>query len=209
MKHELHVISTGSQFAPRFSEIVSAIHDHVDFIHIREKTWTAREHIMAIELMLEGGVPLKKIIINDRVDVAIVSEAGGVQLANHSLEVSVVRESFPLLKIGRSVHSVEEALKAENEGADYLIYGHIFETASKPGLEPRGLKQLGVLAQRMSIPVIAIGGIKPGNTPDVLKAGASGTAVMSGILNAENPLKAVRAYKEKMRVEEEKNASSL
>ncbi len=209
MHHELHIISTGSQSAAEFSEIVSMIHEQVDFIHIRERSWTAKEHMKAVERLVNNGVPLGKIIINDRVDIAIVSEAEGVQLANHSLEVSVVRESFPLLKIGRSVHTLEEALKVQNEGADYIIFGHIFETDSKPDLEPRGVKVLEILAQRISIPVIAIGGIKPENTVDVLNTGARGIAVMSGILKAENPLKSVRAYKEKMRAEEEENASSL
>ncbi|MGP4079872.1 thiazole tautomerase TenI [Pseudalkalibacillus sp. R45] len=209
MKPELHVLSTGSQPIETISEIAGAIHAHIDFIHIREKTWTAKDYVKAIEQMTENGVPLEKIIVNDRVDVAVAMKAGGVQLAHHSLEVARVRESFPLVKIGCSVHSVEEAVKAQEAGADYVIYGHIFETASKPGLEPRGLKQLDVLCREADLPVIAIGGIKPENTAEVLEAGAAGVAVMSGVLNAEDPLEAVKMYRGKMHVKEEENATSL
>ncbi|WP_221568490.1 thiazole tautomerase TenI [Alkalihalobacillus sp. TS-13] len=209
MKKELHVLSTGSQPIGTISEIAGTIHAHIDFIHIREKSWTAKEYVKAIEQMIQNGVPLEKIIVNDRVDVAVVMKAGGVQLAQHSLEVERVRESFPLLKIGCSVHSGKEAVKAQEAGADYVIYGHIFETDSKPGLEPRGLKQLEVLKKEVNLPVIAIGGIKPGNMAEVLETGAAGIAVMSGVFKAEDPLGAVKMYREKMRVKEEENATSL
>ncbi|MEK1830709.1 thiamine phosphate synthase [Priestia megaterium] len=72
-----------------------------------------------------------KIIVNDRVDVAHALKAKGVQLAYHSLDVSVVIDAFPSLIVGKSVHSVEEALEAEKDGAHYILYGHIYSTHSK------------------------------------------------------------------------------
>ncbi|WP_261133600.1 thiazole tautomerase TenI [Bacillus sp. Marseille-Q3570] len=209
MKKELHVLSTGSQPIGTIAKIAGAIHAHIDFIHIREKTWTAKDHVNAIEQMTAKGVPLEKIIVNDRVDVAVAMKTGGVQLAHHSLEVARVRESFPLLKIGCSVHSVEEAVKAQEAGADYFIYGHIFDTASKPDLKPRGVGQLDILCREVKLPVIAIGGIKPGDTAEVLETGVAGIAVMSGVFRAEDPFGAVKMYRDKLGVKEEENATSL
>src|SRR5699024_11515690 len=98
--------------------IVARIHEMVDAIHIREKTWTAIEMIEAVDALVRQGVPLQKIIINDRVDVAYVIGTGGVQLAHHSIDVLCVNRHFPSFKVGCSVHSVAEAVEAEAAGAN-------------------------------------------------------------------------------------------
>jgi thiazole tautomerase (transcriptional regulator TenI) len=193
---ELHIISNGKQSLDAFARIAGAIHPHVDAFHLREKSKSARELWQGIELLGRFGVPLDKIIVNDRVDVAWAAGARAVQLAYHSLDVALVKQAFPGLRIGCSVHSLEEAKRAEVQGADFLIYGHIFSTESKPGIEPRGITALERLAGGVAIPVIAIGGIKPNQATQVLDAGAAGVAVMSGVVEAVDPLAAAREYEQ-------------
>lgn len=81
-----------------------------------------------------------------------------------------------------SVHSVEQAVRAQQLGADFLIAGHIFPTDCKPGLPPRGLEFLGQVCRAVTIPVYAIGGITPENAPLAVKAGAAGVCIMSGAM---------------------------
>lgn len=177
----------------QLSEILLEIHPFVTVIHLREKQKSARELYHAVNLLTKMKVPLSKIMINDRADVALVTGVAGVQLAYHSLEVSIVKQKFPDLKLGCSIHSYEEGQQAVLNGADYVLYGHVFPSKSKPDLTPRGLEELKKLT-RQATPVIAIGGITAANTQQVINAGAKGIAVMSGILEARDPLMAVKAY---------------
>ncbi|MFP7296964.1 thiamine phosphate synthase [Neobacillus niacini] len=175
-------------------EIVSDIHPYITAIHIREKQKRARELFQTVELLTKNNIPLSKIMINDRADVALVTGARGVQLAFHSLDAASVKEKFPKLRIGSSIHSYLEGRKAKEKGADYVLYGHVFHSQSKPGKSPNGLEELKKLSN-LDMDVIAIGGITPVNTEQVLKAGAKGIAVMSGVLEARDPLLAVKAYR--------------
>lgn len=190
---ELHIISNGKMPIEQLREIVRGIHPYITAIHLREKQKTARELFHAVQLFTEANIPLSKIIINDRVDVALVTRARGVQLSFHSLETAIVKENFPQIMLGSSIHSYEEGRKAKENGADYVLFGHVFPSKSKPGKTPKGLEELTRLTQ-LDIPVIAIGGITAENTGLVLDAGANGIAVMSGVLEASNPLAAVKAY---------------
>ncbi|MBD8067757.1 thiazole tautomerase TenI [Bacillus sp. PS06] len=191
---EIHIISTGKQGPEEFCEIASLIHHNVTYIHIREKTYTARQLFDMVMLLNEANVPLSKIILNDRVDVADVTGVSGVQLAYHSLSAASVKKRFPHLRIGCSVHSLAELTKAQLDGADYVLFGHIYETHSKPGLLAKGVSELRRIVNQSSIPVIAIGGIKPLHVKDILETGASGIAVMSGVLEAKDPLQAMHEY---------------
>jgi thiazole tautomerase (transcriptional regulator TenI) len=191
---ELHLISTGRQSLQDFASIAAHIHPWVTAIHLREKTKTAHELWMGINQLLHAGVPRKKIYMNDRADVAAAAQIRGVHLAYHSLAPDQVKSLFPNLRIGKSVHSVEEARLAENQGADYLMFGHVFETASKAGQKARGLGALASIRKAVTIPVMAIGGITPGHVADVLAAKANGIAVMSGILASPEPVRAALAY---------------
>ena len=89
--------------------------------------------------------------------------------------------------VGTSVHSVEEAVEAENKGVDYIIAGHIFETDCKKGLAPRGTDFLHEVCKNVKIPVYAIGGINPENIGQVVRTGADGACIMSGFMTCENP----------------------
>ena len=193
------MISDGKKSLVEFAEIASHVHPFVTFLHIREKDKTVKEVWEGTQLLLERGIPKEKIIINDRVDAAAAAGVKGVQLAYHSLEPKWVKASFPHLRVGRSVHSAEEAKEMEQQQADFLIYGHIYSSGSKPGLEARGTYALSQVVQTVRIPVIAIGGINPERVPSVLQTGAAGIAVMSGILNAADPVAEVKRYVEALR----------
>lgn len=191
---QLHVITTGRQEAKQVAEIAGAVHPYIDAIHIREKTKTAAEIYNMVKLFIARNVPLSKIIINDRIDVAYALNAAGVHLAHHSLPVEIVKEQFTSLRVGCSVHSVEEACSAEKHGADYILFGHVFSTQSKPDLAAKGVDQVKAVLEAVTIPVIAIGGISPANAKEVIASGAQGIAVMSGIFEAEDPLEAAKEY---------------
>ncbi|WP_322786431.1 thiazole tautomerase TenI [Fictibacillus gelatini] len=186
-----------------FAKTAAEIHSFITALHIREKSKSASEIYLCLKALKDCNVPLSKMYVNDRADIALAAGAKGVQLTYQSLDVALVKSSFPGLRIGKSVHSIEEALEAERQGADYLIYGHIFPTASKQGLNARGLQSLNEITKAVSIPVVAIGGITPERTKDVLAAGASGIAVMSGIWAAASPIEAAEQFYTKVRKEGE------
>ncbi|WP_256703752.1 thiamine phosphate synthase [Paenibacillus sp. FSL H8-0259] len=192
---EIHLISDGRLNPEQFAGLAAAVHTMVDYIHLREKALSALELLAAAERLLQAGVPPSKLVINDRIDVALAAGAAGVQLAWHSLPPAKASGIAPGLRLGRSVHSPEEAARAGQQGADFCLYGHVFPTACKPGQRERGLEQLEVAVRSSSIPLIAIGGITPGNTGIVLSKGAAGIAVMSGICGATDPAGAAEAYR--------------
>ncbi|WP_284285927.1 thiamine phosphate synthase [Alicyclobacillus fastidiosus] len=143
-----------------------------------------------------------RIFVNDRVDIALSTDVAGVHLAAKSLPIPAVaqlrRQTGWHGLIGCSVHALDEAIRAERAGADYVTFGHVFASESHPGLPPRGLYALRRVAEALSIPVIAIGGIDKTNVGAVLETGCSGVAVIGSVLNAEDPLDAVKCLKAAM-----------
>ena len=126
--------------------------------------------------------------INERLDVALLCDAYGVHLGEEALSpTSARRIAGDTLQIGRSVHSVGGALKAQEQGADYLIAGAVFDTRSHPGGRPMGLEFIEELKPALQIPYLGIGGINASNAASVIAAGASGVAVISAILASEQP----------------------
>ena len=130
-----------------------------------------------------------RLIVNDRLDVALAVGADGVQRTGASLSVEDMRAvAGQRVQIGASVHSLEEALGAQREGADWIVFGPVYDTASKRAYgPPQGLARLAEVTRALRIPVIAIGGITPERVTDVLAAGARGVGVISGILAADSP----------------------
>ncbi|UHA73111.1 thiamine phosphate synthase [Paenibacillus sp. 481] len=193
----LHVVTPDAVLPDEIVHIACEIHDKVDVLHIRQKQWSARQIWDVVERCRHAGVSMHKIIVNDRVDVAAALHVRGVQLAYHSLPAHVIRTSFPQLAIGVSVHNPEEARSAAAAGADYMLFGHIYPTASKEGLAPRGITALRACRDAVPyIPTIAIGGIKEELVIEVIAAGASGVAVMSAIWGADNPASSVQRFRD-------------
>ncbi|MBP1966257.1 thiamine phosphate synthase [Paenibacillus aceris] len=200
---ELHVISNGKLAWKDLAEIANRIYPYVTAIHIREKTKPMDEIFLGVQYLLEQGVPAQSLCINGFPWMAAASGLGGLHLPESSPVLSIIRESYQgVHRTGVSVHSVEEAVKREREGADYVLFGHIFATNSKAGAPPRGLAQLRRVADQVTIPVIAIGGMTPEKVRSVLEAGASGIAVMSGIWEAADPVETVKAYIRELQLEE-------
>jgi thiazole tautomerase (transcriptional regulator TenI) len=121
------------------------------------------------------------LIVNDRVDIARSTGARGIQLASHSLQIDEARVVAPDLLMGVSVHSMEEALAAEQSGAAWCVAGTIFETPSHQGRAPARIEFVRRLAAAVRIPVVAIGGIAPQNVAELLEAGAYGVATIRGV----------------------------
>jgi thiamine-phosphate pyrophosphorylase len=134
-----------------------------------------------------------KLLVNDRIDVALAAGADGVVLPAASFPTDVARRLLgPGRIVARSTHSAEEVSRAAGEGCDLALYGPVFETPAKAGFgEPRGLGGLGAAASGASIPVYAIGGIDAGNARSAIAAGAGGVAVIRAVMAAADPAAAV------------------
>ncbi|MED4582265.1 thiamine phosphate synthase [Brevibacillus choshinensis] len=193
---ELHVITNGRQSLDEVLRMAEAAYaGGMDYLHIREKQRTARECMDWVYALAEV-VPKQCLVINDRVDVAAAAACRGAHLAYHSLNPSEARKVLSREQwIGRSVHSGVEAEQAAREGVNYVLYGHIFPSGSKPGAAPRGTTELAQITAGLSIPVIGIGGITPGNVGQILAAGCAGVAVLSGITDAIDVKQATLAYR--------------
>lgn len=124
-------------------------------------------------------------LVSGRLDIAIASGADGVQVSKRGLRPREVRSVALGLFIASSVHSVGEAVEAAGDGADAVTFGHVFESESHPGVPGRGLGEVREVVEAVELPVVAIGGIGPGNVAGVKSAGASAVAVIGSIWNVE------------------------
>lgn len=138
------------------------------------------------------------LIVNDRVDVALAVGADAVQRTATSLPLEDIRAIVgDRLRIGASVHALAEAVEAELKGADWVVFGPIYDTPSKrPWGPPQGLAALEKVARGLRIPVVAIGGITPERVREVRAAGAHGVAAISALLAAPAPAEATRRFLE-------------
>ncbi len=135
-----------------------------------------------------------RVIVNDRLDVALASGAYGAQLTSHSLTISQARIAAPKLPLGASVHSVDEAVAAARAGADWVVAGHVYSTLSHPGQPGRGVELVRAITAATTVPCIAIGGIRPNHVPALRAAGAHGVAVIRGIWDASDAERAAFDY---------------
>jgi thiamine-phosphate pyrophosphorylase len=161
--------------------IERAIAAGIDMIQIRERDLSARQLCSVIGSAGESA----NILVNDRADVA-ASSAAGVHLTTRSMPVDVVRAAFgSQILMGASTHTIDEVEAAEAGGADFVVFGPVFETPSK--LEygaPVGLDALAQVATRSRIPVLALGGVNLSNYKRALDAGAAGVAGISMFIEA-------------------------
>lgn len=169
----------------------------VKAIQLREKDWPARRVFeMAAQLKKICEPTRTKLFINDRADIADAVGAEGVHLTSQSLSVPVVRRILtPPKLIGVSIHSLAEAVQAQNAGADFVVFGPVFDTPSKRAFgPPQGLMKLKEVAQSINLPVLAIGGIDPQRAQMCRECGAHGAAVISSIMSADNVNEKIKEF---------------
>jgi thiamine-phosphate pyrophosphorylase len=180
--------------------VEQALAGGVDWVQLRDKSGSAAAMWAQGRALLQlARAANAALSINDRLDVALALKADGVHLAGQSLPVApTVELAHGRVLVGRSVHGLEEAVQAARDGADYLTFGHVFPSTSKPGLPPRGLAQLSEVVEAVDVPVLAIGGITLANLDSVLATGCAGIAVISAILSATSPQHAAQSLRQAM-----------
>ncbi len=184
-----------------------AIAGGADVIQLRDKTCGSRELLRIGCIIREiTGKTGTLFIVNDRLDVALACGADGVHLGQDDISAGVARQLTPPgFIIGVSVGTLEEAIQADREGADYLALSPVFPTASKNDAGPgHGLEVLWEIRRNVSIPVIAVGGITTGNVHDVIVAGAEGIAVISAVVGSPDIMAAARELKKMVRMSKTK-----
>jgi thiamine-phosphate pyrophosphorylase len=166
-------------------------------VQLREKDLEARDLLALADTLREATQRHgARLIVNDRADVALAAGADGVQRTHASLPVTALRGITPPgFLVGASVHSEAEAREAAAQGADFIVFGPVYDTASKRRYgPPQGLAALEAVARAVSRPVLAVGGLTPERVADVLAAGAAGVAVIGAIYAAARPADATKAF---------------
>lgn len=164
-------------------------------VQLRAKSGTAREAVELARALREATRAAGALLfVNDRVDVALAAGADGAHVGDDDLPVAAARRIVPPgFLLGRSAETPEQAVRAREEGADYVGVGPVYETASKDdaGL-PVGLARVRAVSAAAGIPAVGIGGIDAGNAAEVARAGAAGVAVIRAVMQAPDPADAVR-----------------
>lgn len=177
--------STAEQLRLLLERIESAARAGVDWVQIREKDLSGRALAEVTGEALRRLPASGRILVNDRLDVACVAGAAGVHLGEQSLRVQQARRFIKERKlpadflVGVSTHSLQAAKAAESGGANYIIFGPVFPTPSKLAYgPPQGVEKLAQVCRKVSIPVLAIGGITAQNLAECAAAGAAGIAAI-------------------------------
>ena len=175
----------------------AALRGGVTAIQLREKDLSAAQLLPLARQVRELTSDYRaKLLINDRIDVALAVEADGVHLGGHSLPVAVARSLIgPEKLVGVSTHSHQQLNAATCGGADFITFGPIWYTLSKtlPG-EPVGLDELRTACELATVPVFALGGVTPKGIPELLALGCQRVACIGGILQNEDPATASRSF---------------
>ncbi len=196
----LYLITDRHQVPPDrtlIETVEAALQGGVGAVQLREKDLSAA----ALLPLAEGLRALTRrysarLLINDRIDVAMAVEADGVHLGGHSLPVAVARRLLGADRlIGVSTHHMDEIAVSATAGADFVTFGPVFATPSKLAHgKPLGVERLRLACQNSPLPIFALGGIKPRHLIDLNAAGATGVAVISAIVAAADPASAARAF---------------
>lgn len=200
MSRPLHLVTddavlSDDAFADRARAVLEAGGARVA-LHLRgpgtagRRLWELAAALRPVATRTEG-----LLFANDRVDVALAAGLDGVQLGERSLPVTEARGLLPEgRRVGASVHDVDGADRAAGGGADFVVLGTIFATSSHPGRPSAGPALITGVRRRAAIPVVAIGGITPERVDEVVRAGARGVAVLSGVWGAPDPVEALAGY---------------
>jgi thiamine-phosphate pyrophosphorylase len=178
----------------------AAIRGGAKVIQLRDKQRGKAELLVVArklrELCAENGVLF---VVNDYLDIALAARADGLHLGRDDMPLAEARRILPVdMLIGCSAHSVAEAVRVQADGADYVALGSIYPTTSKEKFKLVGAETLRRTRSRVSVPLIAIGGINHTNVQEVMKAGADGAAVISAVLGADDVEKAAKRLAGKM-----------
>ena len=188
----LYLVTDKSDDVEKFLKTIEeAIKGGVSVVQIREKTADTLDFynlaLKVKEITEKHNVPL---IINDRVDVALAVDAEGVHVGQSDMPCDVTRALVgPDKIVGVSAATIEEARKAESDGADYIGAGAVFPTATKDDAPKITKKDLKEIVESISIPVVAIGGITLNNAHELNDTGIAGLSLVSAIMSSENPKK--------------------
>jgi len=178
-----------------YAAVEGALRGGVRAVQLREKDLPSRElYGLALGLREVTSRHGARLLVNDRLDIALATGADGVHLGESSMPTARVRElAGGSMLVGVSCHGLERALEAQEAGADFITFSPVFFTPSKAGYgEPVGTERLTEACRRLRIPVFALGGIKPDKVRTVLDQGAHGIALISAILAANDPERAAR-----------------
>ena len=188
----LYLVTDKSDDVEKFLKTIEeAIKGGVSVVQIREKTADTLDFynlaLKVKEITTKYNIPL---IINDRVDVALAIDAEGVHVGQSDMPCDVTRALVGHDKIvGVSAATIEEAKKAEKDGADYIGTGAVFPTATKDDAPKITKKDLKEIVDSINIPVVAIGGITIENASELIDTGISGLSVVSAIMSSDDPKK--------------------
>jgi thiamine-phosphate pyrophosphorylase len=160
----------------------------VTLLQLRVKTMAPREFFeLARRVRSETRAHGCKLIVNDRVDIALACDADGVHLGQEDLSLGVGRKLMGSKMVGISTHDLQQAQEAERNGADYIGFGPMFGTMTKAtGYSARGVEMLRQIRAAVKLPIVAIGGINEQNVHEVWQAGADSAAIISDILGADD-----------------------
>ncbi len=167
----------------------------VKAVQLREKELTSRElYELAFDMKKLTSRYDAKLLINDRIDIALAVDADGVHLGSNSIPIYRARKLLGKNRlIGVSCHNQVNAITAQEKGADFITFGPVFYTASKAKYgKPVGIDKLESVSHLLTIPVFAIGGVNVANTREVLATGATGIALISAIMSAHEPRQAAQ-----------------
>jgi thiamine-phosphate pyrophosphorylase len=174
------------------SEIVAdAVAGGVDAVQVREKDLNARHLFHLTRSLIDAVGGRARVIVNDRLDVALATGAQGVHLSAKGIPVAAVRAMVPKdFVIGYSSHRIEEAEEVAAQGADYVTLSPIYRTGSKKKALPLGIEYLCKALGAVKIPVVALGGVSEGNIAELAMAGVPAIAVVSAISGVPSPRRA-------------------
>ena len=182
-------------------EILNAVVEGgAKIIQLREKDYSKKElYTLAVifrEITSRANVLL---IINDHLDIALAVEADGIHLGQDDLPIAVARKLAPELLIGASTHSLQQALKAQEDGADYVNIGPIFPTKTKDGVvEYLGPEAISTISPHLTVPFTVMGGINENNMDQVITHGARRLAMVTAITQAPDIAATVRHFRNKI-----------
>ena len=200
---DLYVVITQSFCGERSSlEVLDAVlAAGVRLVQFREKDGATRDLFVRAEAFRRRTQEADALlIIDDRLDIALGVGADGVHLGRSDLPIAAARAMAPDCIIGASIHTVEDALTAQNAGASYVNIGPIFATQTKTGtVDPLGPEAIDLIAPHLEIPFTCMGGIKPHNVDEVLSRGARHPAVVTAVTEQDDVEKAARDLRNMIR----------